>query len=621
MLKLKIIFLLLFATTSLQSQNWSARLNGSANFHDAAYSIDVDASQNVYVCGEIVNLVTSNDFIVMKYNSAGVQQWTVLKNGDNYSDRATSLVVDENSNVYVCGYLHNSFTSNDAWIYKYNTSGAQQWAISVVGLGGSEDKANYITKDELGNIYVCGYTVNNSLNDEDVLTMKITTSGSVLWQRTYNSISSRRDQGTHLFVDGSGNVYVTGRSSPSPTNDYNYITLKYNSSGTLQWSAIYNGTGNSYDEASSVTADNMGNCYVTGKSWGAVNYDMTTIKYNSSGAQQWVIRYTSPSIGTTIKMNNDSNPIVCGYTSPGASDFIVIKYNTSGGQIWQSSYNDPLNQANLANKMEIDFEGNIVVAGNDYDARIVKFSSNGTLMGMISYDYGISGGENLYGLKLDAVGNVYVTGGSYGGVVTLTDILTMKYSVTNLPVVLSFFNSNVNENKVFLKWQTVEEINNSGFEIQRKKITDNNDCWSRVGFVQGHGTINIPQTYCFNETIHSVGGYNYRLKQIDYNSNFEFYNLNSDVIIGRPVSSFLHQNYPNPSNPLTKIDYQMNKPGNIKISVYDIAGKEITVLVKEFKDAGYYSVTFDGSYHSTGVYFYKIKTDDFSETRKMILVK
>lgn len=599
------------------SQSWYARLNGTANSHDAAYSIDVDISQNVYICGQLVNTTTGNDFFLAKYNSSGAHQWTVLKNGDNFSDRANSLVVDAGSNLYVCGYLYSSITSNDAWIYKYNSSGVQQWAISVVGIGGSEDKANYITKDGSGNIYVCGYTVNNSSNDEDVLTMKISPAGSVLWQQTFNAPSSLRDQGTHLFVDASGNVYVAGRSSPSAANDYDYVTLMYNSSGTLQWSALYNGTGNLYDEAASVTADAGGNCYVTGKSWGTVNYDMCTIKYNSSGAQQWIARYTSQSIGTTVKLSSDGSSIVSGYTTSGPGNFLLVKYNSSGVQQWQSLYNDPLNQSNIATSMEIDQDGTIIVAGHDYDARIVKFYSDGTFMGMVSYDYGITGGENLYALKLDALGNVFAAGGSYGGTSTLTDVLTLIHPVSALPVTLNYFNSSTKCNNVHLEWETANELNNKGFEIQKESGAE----WKEVAFIHGSGTSNTPVKYSYTEKYVQSGNYNYRLKQIDFNGNCEYHNLNNQVIIGKPTYPLLFQNYPNPSNPNSQINYQISNPGKVKISVFDITGKEVSVLIDGFMEAGYYSVIFDGRNFSSGVYFYSIAAEEYTTARKMLLIK
>jgi hypothetical protein len=83
----------------------------------------------------------------------------------------------------------------------------------------------------------------------------------------------------------------------------------------------------------------------------------------------------------------------------------------------------------------------------------------------------------------------------------------------------------------------------------------------------------------------------------------------------------LSQNYPNPFNPETKIQFSIPKNGFVKIIVYDLLGREVNELVNEFKQQGSYGVSFNGANLSSGIYFYKLITDDFVETKKMILVK
>jgi hypothetical protein len=188
-----------------------------------------------------------------------------------------------------------------------------------------------------------------------------------------------------------------------------------------------------------------------------------------------------------------------------------------------------------------------------------------------------------------------------------------------LPVTMIYFNALTTARDVTLRWATANEINNSGFEIQRKSDTENQ--WTKISFVNGAGTVFTERDYSFNDTKLNIGKYNYRIKQIDFNGNFEYHNLESDVIIGKPITFGMSQNYPNPSNPKTKIDYQVPNDGNFNIKVFDIQGKEVMTIADGFVKAGYYTAVFDGTNLSSGVYFYRISTSGFIKTMKMVLIK
>lgn len=187
-----------------------------------------------------------------------------------------------------------------------------------------------------------------------------------------------------------------------------------------------------------------------------------------------------------------------------------------------------------------------------------------------------------------------------------------------LPVELASFTSSVNGNNVTLNWNTTMEENNSGFEIERNSFGAG---WKKVGYIAGHGTTNTQQNYTFKDIALQTGRYSYRLKQIDYNGNFEYFELSNEVAIGVPNRYLLAQNYPNPFNPSSIINYQLAINSFVSLKVYDLAGKEVASLVNEVKDAGYYTVTFDAKNLSSGTYFYKLSTDKFSDVKKMVIIK
>jgi len=188
-----------------------------------------------------------------------------------------------------------------------------------------------------------------------------------------------------------------------------------------------------------------------------------------------------------------------------------------------------------------------------------------------------------------------------------------------LPVELSSFASVINRNNVTLNWSTASELNNSGFDIERKLSSSNE--WTKIGNVTGNGTSSEIHNYNFNDLKLQSGTFNYRLKQIDFNGNYEYFNLSNEVVIGTPSAFFVSQNYPNPFNPSTKIDFDIPNEGIVKISLFDLTGKEIGIITNEFKTAGYHTVSFNAGYLPSGVYFYRINADNFVSTKKMQLIK
>ncbi len=202
-------------------------------------------------------------------------------------------------------------------------------------------------------------------------------------------------------------------------------------------------------------------------------------------------------------------------------------------------------------------------------------------------------------------------------------IFTLRAQNPLVPVELSNFNSQINGNNVSLTWKTEYEVNNSGFDVERKYESED---WKKVSFVSGNGSSNTPHTYSYNDNNLKSGRYNYRLKQIDFNGNFKYYGLASEVIVGQPNSFMLSQNYPNPFNPETIVNFQIPNETRVELKIYNILGKEVMDVMNEFKSPGFYSVKINASGLSSGVYFYRIITKDskgvlFTDAKKMQVIK
>jgi photosystem II stability/assembly factor-like uncharacterized protein len=222
-------------------------------------------------------------------------------------------------------------------------------------------------------------------------------------------------------------------------------------------------------------------------------------------------------------------------------------------------------------------------------------------------------GTKITGVSLLGKGFGYATG----------DLgLILKYNDTSVPVELTSFTSSVNENDVILSWQTATEINNQGFQIERRETkNERSEEWNAIGFVSGNGTTTETQSYSFIDKNLEAGKYQYRLKQMDYDGKFE-YSKTTEVEIGTPNKFSLEQNYPNPFNPSTSISWHSPISGWQKIKLYNALGEEVETILNEYLESGFHSKLYiANSTLPSGVYFYKLTIGGTSQVRKMLLTK
>ena len=194
----------------------------------------------------------------------------------------------------------------------------------------------------------------------------------------------------------------------------------------------------------------------------------------------------------------------------------------------------------------------------------------------------------------------------------------------SLPVRLQSLSSTVSGRDATISWITTSEVNNKGFDILRATVDKdgNTGNYENAGYVTGNGTSNQVKSYTFIDKNLNTGKYVYKLKQTDFNGNFEYFSLNGTVEIGLPGKINLMQNYPNPFNPVTKINFNLPTDSKVTLAIYDITGKEVAKLIdNEMNTAGYHTVEFNGSRLSSGIYLYKLSAGSFTSVKKMTLVK
>jgi len=189
------------------------------------------------------------------------------------------------------------------------------------------------------------------------------------------------------------------------------------------------------------------------------------------------------------------------------------------------------------------------------------------------------------------------------------------------PVLLFGFSALVfNNNSVKLSWQTSFEQNNNGFEIERK-IKDNN-LWHSIGFIKGAGNINVLSKYYFYDNFLNSGMYSYRLKQIDYNGNFEYFELEDEVHISKPNMFSLGQNFPNPFNSSTNITFSLPDDISVSLLIFDVTGRLVKNIYNNFfSTSGYHKININLSDLTSGTYYYRFLTDKFTDTKKFVFIK
>ncbi|MBS1493099.1 MAG: T9SS type A sorting domain-containing protein [Bacteroidetes bacterium] len=268
-------------------------------------------------------------------------------------------------------------------------------------------------------------------------------------------------------------------------------------------------------------------------------------------------------------------------------------------------------------------------AGLDYDLKLAFDERElNNITAPASSNLGLAKSEDNGTTWTFIQGSMYDNNGNFTGAIAHNQTSFSLFTFTGLdnalPVELSAFNSSVNRNDVTLKWTTTSERNSANFEIERKLSSTEN--WSKVGSLSGAGNSNTPKSYTFDDRRLQIGKYKYRLKQIDYNGTFKYYDLHNEIEVGLPKDFRMSQNYPNPFNPTSKIDYELPFDSKVEIRIYDMTGREMNVLVNQQQTAGYYTIQFNGAGFASGTYFYRIAAKstsgkDFSKTLKMVLVK
>lgn len=388
---------------------WVRRYNGPGNNWDQAVALAVDAAGNVYVTGQSDQNPTypyNHDYATVKYSSSGDELWISRYDGPAHLDEYVyAMVLDALGNAYIAGSSTVGASDLDYATVKCRPNGDTGWVKPYNGTGNGYDYCYAVAVDDSGNVFVTGGSIGAGTG-MDFLTIKYDSLGNQLWVKRYSA--SGDDEAKAIGTDGEGNVYVTGYSV-GPGTFYDCLTIKYYADGDTAWVRRYNGPANDWDECTAIAVEPSGNVYVTGFSYGVgTGRDYVSIKYDSTGTELWASRYDGPASSTDeasdLAPDYLGNLYVTGFSTDTAtfSDYATVKYSAFGDELWVRRYDGPAGGSDEASAVAVDDSLNVYVTGYSWgdgtagDYATIKYVQSAFSRGDCNHDGVIDLADCIY---------------------------------------------------------------------------------------------------------------------------------------------------------------------------------------------------------------------------------
>ncbi len=569
--------------------------------------------------GVLENTTTTNVW----YNNTTTATTVVVNAGGSFETKSSTTtlppVFTNNGTVrYSRSALDGSQTILDMDYHRLEVSfagdgtGSKTWTVAATRTIAESLEVNNSAKFVLTSASAQTVNVNSTIrltsgsvdNSDADITLALANGGTV--SRATGTITNVPTYGPTVnirYTSTASNV-TSGPELPSSSSVLNNLDIVGSQGMTLGANATVNGTLTFGASAGSITTNTntltlASMASMTGEAAGRyVIGNLATTQAVGTGAS------TIGGIGISLASGPDDLGNVSVTRVSGASG-IVTSGNQSIARRWTiASDNPPTGGRDLTlTWVSSDDNGKTFIGANK--AQAVRYN----------------------GSTWDPIGSAVDVSGSDPRTFTVSTTSFSDWTVTDedspLPVELISFNAVFSGKAVMLTWKTATEQNNYGFEVERAVFNNQSSTlsWSKVGFVEGNGTINSPKEYSFIDKNLSSGKYSYRLKQIDRNGKFNYCDPIETMVSQTPQKFAVTQNYPNPFNPSTVIGYQLPFSSFVSLKIYDALGREVAIVVNEVKEAGSYEVKFEASNLSSGIYFYQLQAGSFVELKKMVLMK
>lgn len=536
---------------------------------------------NKYILFIIISLLATGKLMS---DSLSIQ-WERYFDGNGNDDYSYGNVSDALGNVYLTGITKSSGQGNVFVTLKYSPSGELLWKKEFAESPLFDLTRNVIgiQKDGNENFYVVGYGA------ETIIILKYNSGGNLLWSQIYQHSEDLKCYPQAFKVDGAGSVFISGYIVYSDEQHFGWITLKYSPRGNLQYRTIYVNNINTLDVPFGIDIDSYGCAYVTGSSYNSQNgtMDYTTIKYSPLGSEMWK-RYYNGSANSadnaySIVVSQQGEVYITGLLNNlnSESDIVTLKYNSNGDLLWSKSF-DYHNNIDIGQLILLDNTGNPYVSGfingvpgNPSDWIIIKYDKNGTEIWSRSYAGSYNGEDLIKSFTFDIKDNIYLLWKSLN--VNNDDVYLSKYDSSGSLLFTTRYGGSYLDYPTTISVDNSQDIIISGFT---NSFNVNFDMFV-VKYSQG-----------LNENFENISG------------------LSTNI-------------YPNPFNPAANISFTLPQSSFVTIKIYDIIGREVAVLLDEYKEKGIHKVNFSAQNFnlSSGVYFCVINAGNHLERKPIVLVK
>ncbi|RMD48632.1 MAG: T9SS C-terminal target domain-containing protein [Ignavibacteria bacterium] len=561
-------------------------------------------------------------------------------------DEIKKVLIQSDGKILTAGNSINISSTNFIYLARYNSDGSLDNTFDSDGIvqthfRSSGEYCNDIALLSDGKILLVGYTFFSGTS-YDIILLRYNSDGSLDATfdsdgKVFTSLSSGDDRGNSIAIQSDGKILVGGLYNGS-----DFVIVRYNSDGSLDTTFDTDGYVTTdfqaqQDEVSKVLLQNDGNVVAIGTVRTSSGKDIGLARYNTNGSLDTSFDSDGKvstdfsggfDYGTSGALQSDGKIVVVGTASISGNDLCLLRYNSNGSldTSFDSDGKAIFNidfRINYGKDVAVLSDGKILAlaltSGGDLYINLLRLNSDGskdlTFGTDGQQDIDFFGDDRANSLAVQSDGKIVI-----GGKTNINNnffVARLKGSSAALPVELTNFKAIREGNYIRLLWETATEIDNYGFEVERKIVQEEE--WETIAFIPGSGNSYSPKDYNYLDKNSIEGQLQYRLKQLNTDGTFSY--SKTIEIYTQPFKLQLINNYPNPFNPTTIIKWQTDVPGYQSVIVYDALGRKIKELFNGFKPVGKHKIEFDASKLAGGIYFYSLHMGGKSITKKMLLLK